>query len=288
MKRFFLVGAFVLLASLCCAQVPACQINFGPWTDTNASAPSDNRTTGCAYWVMTYQVTGFSAVSLTFQSAAGASGPGAFGTFSGTLNSGSNPSTSVACSTPANCTATFNGVVGWYKIVFGSHTGSGTIQGTLQGYKAFVPLGGNTSTGAGCPGTIGSPCVVAGGVASGSPPTLAPVPVAGFDGTNLQPLKTDTGGNAQTAAIGDAAFISGQQAVTGTAAALASHAARSVCVVALLANTIPVYVGAAGVTTGTGMQLSPGQGVCQPVSNTNLIFVVASTTGASVTWSSVN
>jgi hypothetical protein len=288
MKRLFLVVVAVcLLASVAFSQVPNCVINFGPWTDVNTSPVLDNRTLACPYWVLTYQVTGFSAVSLAFQSASGGSGPGSFSNFTGTVNSGINPSTSVACATPTNCTATFIGVVGWGRVVFGSHTGSGTIQGTLQGYKTGVPLGGNVSS-AGCPGTLGTPCVVAGDAAAGSPPTLAPVGIAGFDGTNAQRILTDTSGNTQTASIGDAAFISGQQAVTGTAAALASHAARSVCIVALLANTIPVYVGASGVTTSTGMQLSPGQGVCQPVSNVNLVYVVASTTGASVSWSSVD
>lgn len=282
-----LLFGLCVFAGIAFAQQPQCQINFGPWTDVTQTPALDNRTLGCAYWVMTYQVTGFSAISLTFQSASGATGPGSFGTFSGTLNSGSNPSTSVACSTPTNCTATFNGAVGWVRVLFGSHTGNGTIQGTLQGYKAFVGLGGN-SAGSGCPGTTGTPCIVAGGVAVGSAPITNPVGMAGLNPSgNIQSVATDASGDVQTGAVGAGTFFSGQQAVTGTAAALSSNAARAVCVVALLANTIPIYVGAAGVTTSTGMQLSPGQGMCQPVSNTNLVFVVASTTGATASWSAV-
>lgn len=83
---------------------------------------------------------------------------------------------------------------------------------------------------------------------------------------------------------GRSTFNSGQQAVTGTAANLGSNATSSVCVHALIGNTINVFAGAAGVTTSTGMELPPGQGYCWNVSNTNLIFVVASTTGASVSF----
>jgi hypothetical protein len=193
MKRLLLI--FGLCSAGLVAQTPTCQINFGPWTDTNQTTFSDNRTTACAYWVMTYQVTGFSAVSLAFQSATGGSAPGAFGNFSGTVTSGSNPSTSVACSTVTNCTVVFTGYVGWDRVVFASHTGSGTIQGTLQGYKAYAPLGGNTPSFGGCPGTVGTPCVVDGVTASGSPPTTAPVYVAGQDGTNVRPIKTATTGD---------------------------------------------------------------------------------------------
>ena len=83
-------------------------------------------------------------------------------------------------------------------------------------------------------------------------------------------------------------FLSGQQAVTGTAAALASNPAKNVCVKALIGNTINVYIGTTGVLTTTGDELTPGEGRCFTLSNTNLIFVVASTTGASVSWSATN
>ena len=331
MKKLILIFALFLVgAGLSYGQqiAPNCVINFGPWTDTNMTPVSFNGTTNCAYWVMSYQVSGFSAISVELDSAVGVQGaPGSFGLFQGTVSSGSNPSTSVACSTPANCTATFTGVVGYYRVRFTSHTGNGTIQGTLQGYKTYQGLGGNVpSTGSGCPGTSGTPCVVDGVTAAGSAPTTPPVlgagidgtnvrtirtdtagnsqvvgpgaagaavsgnpvNVGGTDGTNVRTVKTDTGGNLQTAFIGDGTFSSGQQAVTGTAAALPTAAARAVCVMALPANAINVFVGPTGVTTSTGIPLQPGQSMCQPVSNSNLFFVVASTTGASVAWTLVN
>lgn len=324
----FLVLVVMALPSLAQGN-PTCQITVGPWTDTNATTIFYNgANTQCAYWILTYQVTGFSAVSIEVDSALGtSSGPGAFGLFSGTTVSGSNPSTSVACATVTNCTLVLSGVVGWYRVSFTSHSGSGTIQGTLQGYKAYTALGGNTPVGgSGCPGTSVTPCVVDGVTAAGSPPTTAPVLVAGQDGTNIRTLKTDATGvqqavgpgatgaavvgapvrvagsdgtntrNMLTDALGDlqvgkigfGTFTTNQQAVTATAANLGTAASRAVCVLALSTNTIPVYVGGAGVTTSTGLPLVPGQSTCQPVSNTNLVFVVASTTGAGVAWSLVN
>lgn len=88
--------------------------------------------------------------------------------------------------------------------------------------------------------------------------------------------------------IGNGTVLSGQQAVTGSAVALASNATKSVCVKANLANTINVYVGPSGVSTSTGLELPPGGGACILVTNTNLLYVVASTTGASVSWLASN
>ena len=332
MKKLLMLTAVLVamaLPSLAQQVAPNCTINFGPWTDTNVTPVSFNGTTNCAYWVMSYQVSGFSAISLAFESAVGIQGaPGSFGNFSGTVTSGSNPSTSVSCATVTNCTAVFSGVVSYYRVNFPSHTGSGSIQGTLQGYKTFQGLGGNSPSGSGCPGTSGTPCVVDGVTAAGSAPSTPPVLVAGqdgapgnirtlqtdttgrqiavgaaaegaalagnpvrvcgSDGADCRTLKTDATGDLQTAFIGFGTFNAGQQAVTGTAANLGTNTARAVCVTALAANTIPVYLGPSGVTTSSGLELAPGAGTCQPVNNTNLLYVIATTTGASVSWSLVN
>src|SRR6185437_1199522 len=77
--------------------------------------------------------------------------------------------------------------------------------------------------------------------------------------------------------LGNNTVLSGQQAVTATAAALASNTAKNICVKALIANSINVYVGPAGITTGTGLELAPGDVACMPVANTNLVNVIAST-----------
>lgn len=330
MKRF-LLPLFLLAAaavpSMAQQPAPNCQINFS-WTDVATSPVSFNAgVTQCAYWVISYQVSGFSAVSLQFESATGVAGtPGTFGAFSGTVTSGSNPLTATSCSTPSDCRSTFTGVVGWYRVNFVSHTGNGSIQGTLQGYKTYQGLGGDSPSLGGCAGTISTPCIVAGPNAAGAAPTKNPVLVGGIDGTdtrtiltdtsgrqiqvgaspagssvvgnpvniggtdgtNVRTVKTDTGGNLQEAFIGLGTFNAGQQAVTGTAAALPSASTRAVCVTALSTNTISIFLGPTGVTASTGLELQPGQATCQPVSNSNLIFVVAATTGATATWSLVN
>lgn len=83
-----------------------------------------------------------------------------------------------------------------------------------------------------------------------------------------------------------ATILSGQQAVTATAAALASHTlTRGLCVTALSTNAISIFIGPSGVTTSTGLELVAKAGFCAAVSNSNAIYVVASTTGATVTWS---
>jgi hypothetical protein len=83
-------------------------------------------------------------------------------------------------------------------------------------------------------------------------------------------------------------ITSGQQAVTATAAALPSSTTRSVCVKAVVANSINVYLGPSTVTTSTGMELAPGDVICLPLANPSAIYVIASTTGASVSWIAVN
>ena len=83
-----------------------------------------------------------------------------------------------------------------------------------------------------------------------------------------------------------ATILSGQQAVTASAVALATHTlTRGICVTALSTNAISIFVGPSGVTTSTGIELVATAGYCVAVTNSNAIYVIASTTGASVTWS---
>lgn len=77
---------------------------------------------------------------------------------------------------------------------------------------------------------------------------------------------------------------SGQQAVTGTAAVVTGISYGTVCVKALAANSINVYLGGPGVTTSTGMEMAAGNAYCAPAVNALPFYVVASTTGASVSW----
>jgi hypothetical protein len=100
------------------------------------------------------------------------------------------------------------------------------------------------------------------------------------------PAGSNVIGGVTTQPTGFAASPLGNQvAVTATAANLGSNSVHGVCITALISNTIPVYVGGSGVTTSTGWPMNAGDFYCWQVNNTNLLYVIASTTGASVAWS---
>lgn len=111
-------------------------------------------------------------------------------------------------------------------------------------------------------------------------------PVSGTFFQSTQPVSIAATVGVQP--VGNGAVLSNQQAVTASAVALASNACRKALIKALVANTINVYVGASGITTGTGYELAPGEAVNLDITNTNLVFVIASTTGASVSWIATN
>ena len=84
--------------------------------------------------------------------------------------------------------------------------------------------------------------------------------------------------------VGQGTVFYGTKAVTGTEAALDSNACRQVTIKALGGNVIPVYLGVTGVATSTGYELQPNDAVTLHITNTNLVYVIASTTGASVCY----
>jgi len=212
MKRYFLpfFPIFAVLTFFCfysvkevraqaVPQAPDCQI----FISLAAAAPTatfDNRFQGCVTWTVQYQSSGFSGLTLTFQSATGATTPGTFGTYTGTTVTGANPMTSTTgeTSTFANGTLT----VPWVRMRLSGLTGSGNVTGVLYGFKAGPSSGGGGGS-SGCVGTVGTPCIVAGPDASGAVSTQAPVQVAGNDGTDVRSIATDTSGN--TKVVGSAA-----------------------------------------------------------------------------------
>jgi hypothetical protein len=115
--------------------------------------------------------------------------------------------------------------------------------------------------------------------------------VYGYKGSDVAPFNitvTPSGGVTPVQPIGNNTVLSGQQAVTATAVNLGANAIRGVLVICDILNTIPVYVGPAGITTGTGGKCSPGATLSIPASNTSLVYVIASTTGANVSWIATN
>ena len=287
----------------------------------------DNRAVQAVTWTVAYESDGgITGYTIAFQYAQGATAPGSFSTLTPVASSTSFGTAqygiatyNVLSSTPGSSIAS-----DFLQVAVSGGGGTGAIRIQIYGYKTGptggTGGGGGGGGGSGCP----NPCpvegvdaagaaptvppvatagfdgtdnrriitdssgrqVVVGGAASGSVPAGNPVPTAGFDGTDVRSLRTDTAGELIIAA--QTQFVATQLAVTASATSLASTNSKSVCVHALIGNTINVYAGPSAVTTATGMEIPPGQGYCWNVSNPALIFVIASTTGASVSYTYTN
>ena len=72
---------------------PDCQ-SYISLSTAATTATFDNRFAGCVTWTVQYTSTGFTGLTLTFQSAQGAATPGTFGAYGGTTITGANPMTS--------------------------------------------------------------------------------------------------------------------------------------------------------------------------------------------------
>lgn len=333
LKRFLLF-AFAI-AAWSQTPTPDCPPQQFYFTNGNGVQVFDNRSIGCDQWTLVYQAdAGISGYTLAFKSTTGINAPGTFVAYAGnTVNS------SASFGTAANGLATYCSLAScssmgvtvntpWVEVLVSGASGAGAVRGTFYGYRTGYTGGtGGSGGGGGGGGGCTSPCpvvgtaasgsapsgdpvqtagydgtdirtlrtdssgrpVVVGGAASGAVPVGNPIPVAGFDGTDTRVVSTDSSGDVNVNVVSSAgagAFTSSQQAITTSAVNLGSNMAKSVCVHALIGNIINVYAGASGVTDSTGMEIPPGQGYCWNVANTNLIYVIASTTGASVsvTW----
>lgn len=306
MKR--LLGLLILLSGVAAAQTVAAP-DCGPIAfnlTANGDAPSaagyDNRQTQCVTWTLAYEVAGLTGYTVAFQSSVGANSATSFGAYTG-----NTIASSASFGTASLGIATYNNIdtsgttvnTPWVRVAVTGAMGSGIIRGVLYGYRTG-PTGGTGGGGGGSGGTgCPNPCPVEGTAASGSPPSGPPVLSAGSDGSNVRTIATTSTGNPLVEfpvpqgvyMEGLGTLLNGQQAVTGTAAALPSNTTKFVCVRALIANTINVYVGTTTVTTSGstgGFELPPGQGQCFQVGNSNQLYVIASTTGASVSWEGLN
>ncbi len=187
---------------------------------TGTTAVIDNRTdAGCLDWLVTYSTTtGISALSLLFQTATNVNGvPGTWSAYGGTLTSGINPNT--AATPPWAITDATGTKYPFLRMNLTALTGAGTVSGNLYGWKRRPSY----TTAVIAPGTIctaAAPCPVDGPTAAGSPPTFAPVMVAGQDGApgNIRTIHTDTVGNQRVvgaaadgaAVVGDPVRIGGK------------------------------------------------------------------------------
>ena len=80
-------------------------------------------------------------------------------------------------------------------------------------------------------------------------------------------------------------IISGAQATTASAVALPSYALTSqVTLKAPKANAASVEIGVAGLTTGTGFVLDPGDQITLHITNLNLLEMIGANTTDHLTW----
>lgn len=132
---------------------PDCIVSFN-FTAAGSSAVFDNRYIGCVTWTIAYQSSGFSGLTLTFQSATGANTAGSFGTYTGSITGtvpGINPNTS----TTGAITQFANGIIvtPWLRVNLSGLTGSGRVDGVLYGYKTGYSAGNGGGSGGGS-GTV--------------------------------------------------------------------------------------------------------------------------------------
>ena len=190
---------------------------------------------GIASWIVVYDSTGFSALSLVVQSAPDASGsPGSWATFAGTVlsntqylgSSGINPNTAT--------TSAFTGFAGyypWMRVTLASITGTGRVKGNLFGFlnSTLAKAGGGggggtvtiagtaneiTVTGVGCSGATGT-CTIS--IPSNAALPGAPTTTTATTADNSTKIATTAFVNAEiTNAFTGCTFITGSLTCPGS------------------------------------------------------------------------
>jgi hypothetical protein len=285
MKHFLFLLAFCIPALSQPVTVvlpqPDCQIviNLTTVNQTTPTAPNagfNNITGGCSTWAMTIAVSGFSSATVALQSAPNVAGvPGTWVTYNGTPFSPS-PHNNNPITSSAEDFVWIYGYNPWVRVQLTAATGTGVVNGLAYGWR----LPSASSNGAGSGGASNVNIADFGGVAVALGQALMAASMPVTIASNQSAIGTFITGNAS--------LLTGQQAVTASAVALPTNAAKTVCIWGLYTNTIPIYFGASGVSTSTGVPLLAGQPTCQPLNNSNLVYVIATTTGASVAWALTN
>lgn len=173
---------------------PDCVVYF-TFTATASTAVIDNRYKSCQEWQVTYNSTGFSALSLVAQSAPNNGGvPGTWVNLAGTVASGANPNTAI---TQARTVWT-NAYNPFIRMTLSSVTGTGTVAGVLLGWNRTGASGGAAAnvTVTNFPATQNvQGSAAAGTVAAGINPVLIALQNSG-SGNTVAPL-ADANGNTQ-------------------------------------------------------------------------------------------
>ena len=82
--------------------------------------------------------------------------------------------------------------------------------------------------------------------------------------------------------------VSGQQAVTASAVVLPTNSCKTVTVKALIGNGVNIFIGPSGVSITTGLELAPGDFMTLPLTNSNLLYTIAASTGSSLSYICAN
>jgi len=233
---------------------PDCTISFNFTTTASTSnLTCGNNTQGIVNWIVVYSSTGFTGLSLEFQSAPDAGGtPGTWVSFAGTVlsstqyvgSSGINPNTST--------TAAFTGFAGyfqWNRVTLLSITGTGRVTGNAYGFlnsTLATAGGGGGGGGSGCT----APCAVEGTAAAGSPPSGPPVLVGGSDGTDVRTLLTDASGR----------LITSSTTATSELAVSVSSSGLTQILAASAGKVITIYHFSIGMASSVNFQLEYGTG----------------------------
>lgn len=179
-------------------------------------------------------------------------------------------------------------------------TGTFTVSGTVT---ANAGTGNFNVIGTGTAGTPATGVVTVQGIASGTAIPVSGTVTANAGTGNFNVVGTGTAGTPATGVVSVQGIASGtalsvslasgatvnifssvagtaQQAVTASAVALPNTACKTAVVKNDDASTQDIFLGASGVTTSTGFRLKAGQSITVNISNTDAIFVIAASTGA--------
>ncbi len=177
---------------------PDCQKFITPIiiAGTFVSATVDNRQAACDGWTVTYSSFGFGTVSVLLQDAplTTAGVAGTFVSYAGTIVTGfTNPATATTSAEIRAGGATAAEYYPYVRVQI-TTTGAGILFAEFHGFKSNTNAGGSGS--GGCPGTVGTPCVVVGPEAVGANSTKSPVQMGGQDINTaaVTKIQTDSGG----------------------------------------------------------------------------------------------
>jgi hypothetical protein len=88
--------------------------------------------------------------------------------------------------------------------------------------------------------------------------------------------------------VGRGAVFHAQASIATSATQLGSNACKEVTVKNLSTNSNTVWVGIAAVATNSGYELNPGDSITLQVSNTNLLYAIASTGATTICFIGTN